>query len=976
MRTHRFWLVALVLPLLMATALVAQIPTSTISGRVINEGQGLPGVTVTAKSPALQGTRTAVTSTNGDYVFPNVPPGDYTITFTMSGFQTVTRTVKAAAAQQQVINTNMSLSAVAAEAVVVGTSETISQTTQAATTYTSDLTKKLPISRTLLSAVLLSPGVNTSAVTGNVVISGGQSFDNLFMVNGVNVMDNIRGTPNNLFIEDAIAETTTSTSGISAEYGRFTGGVINAITKSGGNTFSGSFRVGLDNDNWRTTTPYNEPKADKVVPTYEATLGGPIWKDKVWFFAAGRMRDSETANITRYTSIPFTQTDEEKRIEGKLTITPLQNQTFTGSYLDVKRDQGNYYFTSYPILSLDQVYDRGLPQSLLAINYNGVLTDKLFVEAQYSQRKFTFENSGSRFTDLIKGTAMYDLSRGAMYNSPVFCGVCDPEERNNEAILAKGTYFLSTKSLGSHNLVFGYENFNGTRKSNNYQSGSSYWFNTTSTIIRGQDVFPVIDASTYLEYWPIPTLSKGSEVRTHSIFLNDTWRLNNNFSFNVGLRWDKNDAKDSRGATTADDAAFSPRLGVTYDVFADGRLRFNASYARYVGGIQENMVGAASSAGNPAYYQYYYEGPEINTDPTATNLVSTSAALEQIFRWYGITAPGQFPTAKPADYVSVPGVNVKFAGTLKSPYVDELTVGVSGAIGTRGNFRVDGIYRTWADFYGQIRDMSTGQVTDALGRKFDLTLVKNENDPLERTYYALQLSGGYRLFDSLNLGGNWTWSHLYGNTTGETSGSGPVRTSTSFYPEYFQYSWNLPTGNLEQDQRHRVRLYATYDVPLPKVLGSLNLSLIQNYDSGTPYSNVGSIDTRPYVTNPGYLTPPTSQTYYFSGRGEFTWDDVYRTDLSLNYSYFIGPVEVFVQPQMFNVFDNDAQIGGNSTIETAINRPNDYAAFNPFTTAPTFGTRSAAKTANWGKGPLYGQDTAAGHYQSPRSYRVSFGVRF
>ena len=79
MRTHRTWLVALVLPLLMASVLVAQgIPTSTIVGRVINEGQGLPGVTVTAKSPALQGTRTAVTSTNGDFVFPNVPPGDYT----------------------------------------------------------------------------------------------------------------------------------------------------------------------------------------------------------------------------------------------------------------------------------------------------------------------------------------------------------------------------------------------------------------------------------------------------------------------------------------------------------------------------------------------------------------------------------------------------------------------------------------------------------------------------------------------------------------------------------------------------------------------------------------------------------------------------------------------------------------------------------------------------------------------------------
>ena len=147
MRSNRTWLVALVLPLLMATVLVAQMPTSTILGRVINEGQGLPGVTVTAKSPALQGVRTAVTSTNGDFVFPNLAPGRYTVSFTMSGFQTVTREINAAASQQAAINAEMSLSAVAAEAVVVGTSETISQSATAATTYTSELTKKLPITR-------------------------------------------------------------------------------------------------------------------------------------------------------------------------------------------------------------------------------------------------------------------------------------------------------------------------------------------------------------------------------------------------------------------------------------------------------------------------------------------------------------------------------------------------------------------------------------------------------------------------------------------------------------------------------------------------------------------------------------------------------------------------------------------------------------------------------------------------------------
>lgn len=288
-RSLRFLL--LVLPLFLTATLLAQaLPTGLVTGKVINEGQGLPGVVVTAKSPALQGTRTGVTSVNGDYALPNLVPGDYTLTFTMTSFQTVTRTLKVNASQSAVVNVTLQLSAVATEVTVVGTSETISQTQTAATTISTDLTKKLPVPRNLLSAVLLTPGVATSSTTGYTVISGAASFDNLFTINGVNIQDNVRGNPNNLFIEDAIAETTTSVAAISAEYGRFTGGVVNAITKSGGNAFSGSFRATLDNDSWASQRPFAtaEP-TDKVNPTYEATLGGPIWKDRIWFFAAGRV---------------------------------------------------------------------------------------------------------------------------------------------------------------------------------------------------------------------------------------------------------------------------------------------------------------------------------------------------------------------------------------------------------------------------------------------------------------------------------------------------------------------------------------------------------------------------------------------------------------------------------------------------------------------------------------------------------------
>jgi outer membrane receptor for ferrienterochelin and colicin len=976
MRTHRTLLVALILPLLMASVVVAQgIPTSTILGRVINEGQGLPGVTVTAKSPALQGTRTAVTSTNGDFVFPNVPPGEYTISFTMSGFQTVARSVKANASQQSVLNVTMSLAAVAAEAVVVGTSESISQTQTAATTVSTDLTMKLPVTRTLLSAVLLTPGVSASGPNGNTTISGGTSFDNLFTVNGVNIQDNIRGTPNNLFIEDAIAETTTSVAAISAEFGRFTGGVVNAITKSGGNSFSGSARATLDNDDWASKRPLTtvEP-TDKINPTYEGTLGGPIWKDRIWFFLAGRYQETEVSNQTFGTNIPYTSGNTDQRWEAKGTFTPFQNHTLTASYMNLQTAQVNRTFR--PAYDLNSVFTPHLPQELLALNYNGVITDKFFVEAQYSQRKFTFKDYGATTKDLLAGTAMYDMPAGQIsFNSPTFCGVCDPENRDNENIVLKGTYFLSTKSLGSHNIVLGYDDFTGQRKSNNYQSGSNYSVYVWGGVIKkGQDVFPVIDNSSYLVYWPILQQAEKSDVRTSSLFVNDTWRLSNNLSFNIGIRYDKNKAVDSRGFVGSDDSAFSPRLGATWDVKGDGRFRVGASYARYVGAVQENYIGASSSAGSPAIYLYYYEGPTINGGNPASPL-TPQQALEAMYRWFGITGTNQFPTKgnTSPEYVEVPGVSTQIPESLASTYTDEFTLSFSGALGNRGNYRVDGVYREFGDFIADQVDRTTGTATDSLGYEYDLTNVVN-TDVLERKYAALNLQANYRFWSSLNVGANYTWSHTYGNVTNETGGSGPVRSGALSYPEYFDATWNNPSQSSSQDQRHRARIYATYDVPLPKVLGALNLSAIWQFDSGLPYGAAGTVDTRPYVTNPGYLTPPTSVNYWFQNRNTFKTDDINRTDLALNYSYFLGPVEIFIQPQVQNVFMNEHVTTVNTTVETKVTRKNDYAAFNPFTTAPTQGARGTG--ANWNYGPSFGKPTAPSSYQAPRLFRIGMGIRF
>ena len=994
MKTKWLWLALLVVPLLASTRLEAQgLPTGTLTGRVAEtEGLPLPGVTVTAKSPSLQGTRTAVTNLNGDFVLPNLPPGDYVVSFIMSGFQSATRSMKVSAGQQSPVNVKLSIAAVAAEAMVVAQSETVSQTSQAATTYSTELTNKLPVARTINSSVILSAGVNQNGPGGNPTISGAQSFDNVITVNGVNIQDNIRGTPtNNLFIEDAIQETTTMTAGVSAEYGRFTGGVINAVTKQGGNSFSGSFRATLNNDNWQSDTPIKVDYLDKVVPTYEATLGGPLWKDRIWFFGAGRYNKNEYSGSTTAVNpgdpvLSFPRADTDKRYEAKLTISPFQNHTVTGSYTNGDITSSNYVYP-YPVLDPSIVYDRQTPSDLLAINYNGVLTSNLFLEAQYSKKQFKFENAGSRVNELIGGTALLvlDQNYGQMY-SPIFCAVCPgaTEKRDNQDVLVKGTWFLSTKDLGSHNVVAGYDNFESGDLSNNWQSGSSWVLFPTSVQSVGGNLYPVIDDSSYFEYYPIPQLAQKSKLRTQSVFVNDSWKLNGNFAFNLGVRWDKNDATDQGGAKTANDDAFSPRLSATWDPKGDGKLRLTASYATYVGQLQEGIAGSgASAAGTPASYYYYWTGAPINESQNGPFLTTTQV-LQRMFAALGVTGLNQFPTVDP-DIVNLPGVNTQILNGVTSPKVDEAVLGIGGAYGTGFTYRVDGVWRKYKDFYSTRRDTTTGKVEDALGNVYDLGFLGNSNIP-ERKYTGLHTSVAWRA-GSLNLAANWTWSHTIGNFVGETRGSGPVTTlGFEEYPEYFDTNWYAPRGDLSQDQRHRVRLVATYDFKLGPV--GITPGLVQSFDTGTPYGAAGPIQSYWYVTNPGYENPPPSVNYWFTSRNAYRTDDVWRTDLSLNLSANLGPVELFVLPQVLNVFNSDAVIAPNTSIYVGNGTTPDsrgLVRFDPFTATPVECPQTAsagecaAMGANWKKGPNFGSATiggAAGSYQLPRVWSISMGIRF
>ena len=966
----------------------AQSPTGTVAGHIADAtGLALPGVTVTLASPNLQGVRATTSSGNGDYLVPMLPPGPYSVTFELSGFERRTTSVDVAATQAVPVHATLTIAAVRTTVEVVGhASSSLAAPAQGTTTFKQDVIASLPNNRTLDSSLLLAPSVHPSGPRRAYSTAGSTSFENLFMVNGVVVNENLGGQALPLYIEDAVQETTISTSGISAEYGRFGGGVVNVVTKSGGNLFGGSFRDTLYNDNWRTLTPFERQtsatKTNKVVPTYEYTFGGPVIKDRLWFFTAGRFQNQEQSLATKTTNISYVRGDDTKRYEGKATYSPKSGQTMKGSFSKITELITND--TQFNVMDAKSLYNDRVPQDLLSLGYAGVLRSNLFVEAQYSSRHFSFVDTGSPTTDLINGTLLVDNQRGGLrYFAPTFCGACGPEKRNNDDLFVKGSYFLSSNHAGSHDMIFGYDTFDDKRFVNNHQSGSDYRILGTTSIVQGTSIYPVFlgNDTTTIQYNPILVSSQGTNFREHSLFYNDTWRPTSRFSMNLGARWDKNHGVNSAGQLVSTSATFSPRLGVVWDPRGDGALAVTGSFGKYAASLANSVADASSTGGQVATYRWLYQGPSINASSTGT-LVDSAAAIKQVFDW--LNANGGLN--RPPLVASVPGVSTKIAGSLESPYVLEYAGGVTRQLGRRAALRVDGTYRNYRNFYASLADMSTGRVTDQFGKSFDLTLVQN-TDAVRRKYAGVATSLTYR-GTRLNAGGSYTLSHAWGNFDGEAgNGSGPSTTSLLSYPEYKDPAWNNPQGDLAVDQRHRMTAWANYAVPF---ISGFSLSGLESVASGVPYGAAGSVNAAAFIANPGYVTPQggSGVTYYFAGRDAFHTATSYRTDVAANYAYALNragrKTELFVQAQMLNVLNQFQLCGCGDTVfkngggvdlttidQSVLTRSNSATlqAFDPFTTAPVQGT-------NWALGPNFGKALSRMAYTSPRTFRVTFGVRF
>lgn len=996
--------VLLLVSLLVPVSIFAQATTGDLVGTVTIEGKGLPGVSVAIAARTLQGTRTTATGEAGGYTFRSIPPGDYTVTFEMNGMQTVKKRVTVNVAAASRADVDLKVSSVAEAITVTAGTPAVLEASEVSANFKMEQVNELPMDRTINAITLLSPGATEAGPNNQITISGSHSFDNLFLVDGVVVNENLRGQPNPVYIEDAIQETTVLTGGVSAEFGRFTGGVVSTVTKSGGNEFTGSARDSLTNPSWTKKTAFvgQVDPLDNMNHAYEGTFGGRFIRDRLWFFGAGRYQKKDERKATTWTAVPYLAEDTDRRVEAKLTGQLTASHSIVGSYTK-QRLLATNTISSGRVVDLRSLTPFDRPRSLTAFTYNGLVGRNLLLEGHFSRMRDRFTN-GAENRDLIEGTLLLDATSGNRMWSPTFCGSpCPPKQRNNKEWIAKASYFLSTTATGNHNVMGGIDEFHQLRNENNYQSGSDLRIHgtflcnkgglavacttLTAAELVGQTIYFGTNTSNgEFEYDPVPALSRTSDFAVRSYFVNDKWQLNEHFDFNVGVRYDKAFGTDQAGNKTVDDNAFSPRLSAIFDPAGNGKHRFSVKYGRYVSKVDQGPADNTATAGRYASYYWDYGGPILNATGTPiSSLLPTAEVIRRAMAWF--TSIGGTKNTSLLTSAHIPGVTLRFDESLNAPYMDEWSVGYGLQINTNGYIRADYIHRDWGSFYTVRRTLATGKARDPNGTLFDQGVIENNDNGLSRRYHAVQAQGQYRLMRSLTLGGNYTYAKLQGNLEGETTNATAL-TSYQNYPEYTGFRENNAEGFLAADMRHRGNVWLQYDLSTP--VGRLNLSLLERYHSALPYSTLSTINvaataatgTGPVngVVNPGYQTPPASVTYFFGERGNNRAEAMTATDLGINfYLRSFRGVSPFIEMDIVNVLNNQALEDPDFINKTVLTRRNTTClqtntttrcvAFNPFLEKPTQGV-------HWQKGVTFGKPTSAAAYQLPRTYRFSLGLRF
>lgn len=897
MRLHKsLWILVGVLSLSLAVS--AQIiQTGSLRGTVKDKaGESLPGVGITLKSPALMTPLlSTITSAKGEYRFSALPSGPYSVTFELSGFKTLIREdVRILVGQTITLDCDLEMSSIQETIVVTGQAPVVDvKSATMSSSYGKEFLETVPTQRLRIGNYFaLIPGAS------NDTYHGSTPGDQAFMIDGVNISDPLGGSILASWGFDIMEELSVDTGALRAEYGNVRGAVINAITKSGGNEFGGMASFYYRNDKFQSDNTEGTPLAGRFngfrfENDASFQLGGPIFKNKLWFFTAGQYfwYESYVAGYP-YDKAQSTPVDNQRNYIPyvKLSWQANDNNKIVFSYNYKNFTAGHTGASRYNTEDTTGTQDN--PDDTFNLQWTKTFSGNFYADFKLGYVTHLAGTFAKHDTAQIYDTVTRLYSRNLQWD--------DISERPRLQFTTNATLYADDW-LGSHEFKAGVDAMYAW-----YRTRDS-WFKDPVTGIEG-----VVNLSngvpSYISH--SDTFDRKNNILSIGTFLQDAWRPTPRLTLNIGVRYDhqegivpaqgQNRAPVVYQGVTYDPRVketfkpmvwntISPRIGAAFALTKDNKTVLKASYGRYYLSLYGEYFGRDLNPNSSISWRVH-----LNPDGTANGdpYLFSAASLS---------------TLDP---------------NLKVPHVDEFTFGIEREIFTDTRLAVRYI-RKWDR--NLIEDMNRNAVDmDALARG-DLVWVNYTpyttvdpwngqpvtfygvtNTSIPTAKYITNPPGASRDYDGLEVIFNKRYTHHWQVFASYVYAY--ARGNRVFSSGGYSSLYDNPNAMINADGRdgsvypHQFKLQATWGG-----LWGIQIGGYLNYHAGDFFTrNIRSGDL-------GVSLSQGNTSVYAEQRGASQHPAITTLDLRAEKDFSITQkIKINIMLDMFNVFNSNTPTGAES----------------------------------------------------------------
>lgn len=930
---------------------------------VDDEGNSLPGVTLTLSSPIMMGTKTMVTNDIGEALFINLTPGKYELKSTLAGFQERTSTgIEISLDRQTLLQVEMKPAAIEESITVTAVSPAVDTTKSVIAEYvTHDTVESLPVARDFIGYLQLAAGVNVipnsqgrdtpqdPAGKGGLnysdrgaqgITGGGKrgSRDNLYFLDSMNITGLGTQTAQMTFNNEVIQEQQLMTSGVPAEYGGGKGVVGNIVTKSGGNRLTGSANIYFQSRD--LFLPYGGGEYDQARDPSKlegfrdnkydtaGTLGGPIFKDRIWFFGSGQYRSNKSKfSLSKSASAAQEETEYiEKRtgLFGKASFKLTPNDSFTFSYFvddynvegsrDVNLPKSRQYLNEYKMGVYSGFYQR-------------VFGENLIVDFRYGHF-WRNQLQGPRYEDAGVPDTLYYLA-----------GTYPPIDQYTFGAASTGGDNKQKRDQFSGNIELYLSNMRikaGLMYSNEYDSTNTYyhfgedlrslnpalsgwtlgdliargiftrseamlavtalnfkWDTTSSALdLNGDRVISIDEvlAAKFttkndrgLNFWRIMDAKTGeNKVRAMrwTGYLMDDWKVNEYFTLNAGVRVEDHNYKNSEGGAILHmKPIFLPRIGLVWNIGGRGTHKLTAFYGHFSDPMPFGMIHFAGNISGRVRYEQLW--------------------LNNAFYTYRQRGS---PTYRDCEWVP----NTKDGFAREASLTHEIDVGNGLVFATQAYYRSDKNIIEDYDMNVYTRDYKT----DPLYGKYSLTYQDFGYGPegpaktinyflsnligAKRNYYGIDFEASKRFSGGSMFVAQYSYKDARGNS--QSDGNADLQGDMIELDPRLDWMWGPTPGTI----KHKIKLFGTYRTSFGLDIGALL------------YWNSGMVYTESYNFMPGsydiFLNWPKNSAWTdFVKTGQEKTPAYYQLDLKFNYGLRLaGSAMLQLFMDIYNVTNNQA----------------------------------------------------------------------